>query len=498
MRPRGLKLSIRRVSVFSLACLPADEIVEFPAYRGEMERARVLLGLLALTAAAAACTTADPAAAPTTSPSAGPTTAASASRTGGTPATSPAADREPLVIAVHATRVPPALDLAAARALVAARRTADPARAIRTVEADPRAIAVVPASAVGPTVRVATVAGVHPLREPARYPLTTPAPTRAAPPGPVLMVTIGGDVMLGRRVGAAAARTGDPVAPLRALSARLAAADLTVLNLESTMSRAGVPRQGNDSFAAPPAVAAGLRSLGVDVVSLANNHTGDFGTRALLDTVTGARRAGLATVGAGSNSTEAWRPVIVTRGGVRFGFLAFNAIGETPRATATAPGSAEVRMPPRTGPLNRADVDALSTAVRNLRRAADVVVVLPHWGAQYTHRPHPAQRTVARAALAAGADLVVGGHPHWVQGIDAVGNKLVVHSLGNLVFDMDFAIQTQRGMLLELTYWGSVLKAAELVPYRIGPDFAPRVVTGATATAILAPVWANSTGAFRP
>jgi poly-gamma-glutamate synthesis protein (capsule biosynthesis protein) len=244
-------------------------------------------------------------------------------------------------------------------------------------------------------------------------------------------------------------------------------------------------------------VAAGLRSLGVDVVSLANNHTGDFGTRALLETITRTRGAGLATIGAGGNQVEAWRPVIVARGGIRFGFLAFNAIGETPRATAGAPGAAEVRMPPRTGPLNRSDVSQLTSAVRRLRQSADVVVVLPHWGAQYTHRPHPVQRVVARAALAAGADLVAGGHPHWVQGIDAIGNKLAVHSLGNLVFDMDFAAQTQRGMLLELIFWGPVLKAAELVPYRIGPDFAPRLVTGTTAAAILAPVWANSTGPFR-
>lgn len=460
----------------------------FPAYRGEMERARLLLGLLAL-AGLPACTTAEPT--PSTVSSPAPTSPA------GTPtasASSKVKATEPLVIAVHASRTPPALDLAAARTLAARHRTTDPAQALRRTEADPRAIAVVPASAVGPTVRVATVAGVHPLRDPARYPLTTAADSA---PGRVLTMTIGGDVMLGRRVGTAAARTGDPVAPLRPLAARLAAADLAVLNLESTLSRAGAPRQGNDSFAAPPSVAAGLRSLGVDVVSLANNHTGDFGTRALLDTVSTARRAGLATVGAGSNAAAAWRPAIVTRGGVRFGFLAFNAIGETPRATGTVPGAAEVRMPPRTGPLNSADVAALSTAVRNLRRAADVVVVLPHWGAQYTHQAHPAQRTVARAALAAGADLVAGGHPHWVQGIDAIGNKLVAHSLGNLVFDMDFAVQTQRGMLLELVFWGTQLKAAELVPYRIGPDFAPRVVSGATAASFLAPVWANSTGAFR-
>jgi len=181
--------------------------------------------------------------------------------------------------------------------------------------------------------------------------------------------------------------------------------------------------------------------------------------------------------------------VLVTRAGVRFGFVAFNAIGETPRPTGDSAGAASVRMPPRTGPLNAADVALLTRTVAQVRRSADVVVVLPHWGAQYTHRPDPAQRTVARAALDAGADLVVGGHPHWVQGIDAISNKIVAHSLGNLVFDMDFSRQTQEGFLLELTFWGRRLMAAVPVPYRIGPDFTPRLVTGTTAAAVLRPLW---------
>ncbi len=248
-----------------------------------------------------------------------------------------------------------------------------------------------------------------------------------------MTVTIGGDVMLGRRVGAATRAAGDPVAPLRAIAGRLTAADISLVNLESTLAwSAGAPRQGGDSFAADPAVAAGLRRLGVDVVSLANNHSGDFGDTALVETVRRARAAGLLTLGAGRNAAEAAAPVVVERHGVRFGFLAFNAIGETPRATATRPGARSVRMPPRTGPLNQADLHAVTAAIVALHSLVDVVIVLPHWGTQYTHRPHPAQRTVARALAAAGS------------------------------------------------------------------AFAPRVVAGAAAAAVLAPVWANSGPPFKP
>lgn len=412
------------------------------------------------------------------------------------------------MLAVHLIRADYQLDLATATALAngrttvwrrpdgvlrltpAAAATGGAAAALRRVQLDPSLLTVVPASAVGPGVRAVTVAGVDPLRQPQQYPLTTSGP---APSGPVVDVTVGGDVMLGRRVGAASARAGDVSRPLRAIAPRLAAADVTVLNLESTLSRAGSPQQGGDSFAAPPGVLTGLRAAGVDVLSLANNHTGDFQSRALIETVDRIRAASIPPLGAGRNLAEASRPVVVTRAGVRFGFLAFNAIGETPRATASTPGAWSVRMPPRTGPLNRADLAAVTRSVQALRRSADVVVVLPHWGQQYTHEPVPAQRTVADSLLRAGADLVVGGHPHWVQGVDVRGNKLVAHSLGNLVFDMDFSRQTQEGVLLELTFWGRTLKAARLTPYVIGPDFAPRVVSGPRAERILAAIRSEST-----
>jgi poly-gamma-glutamate synthesis protein (capsule biosynthesis protein) len=270
---------------------------------------------------------------------------------------------------------------------------------------------------------------------------------------------------------------------------RLARADLTVGNLESTLSRDGAPRQGDDSFAAPPAVLAGLGAAGFDVLSLANNHTGDFGPRALRQTLRGVGRSPVEHVGAGRDRRAAWRPVVVRRNGVRFGFVAFNAIGETPRATATTPGAAEVRMPPRTGPLSLADLRRATETVRALDRGrADVVVVLPHWGEQYTHVPVPAQRRVGRALVEAGADAVVGGHPHWVQRVQLHRGRPIVHSLGNFVFDMDFMRQTQEGVLADLVFAGDALRVVRFTPYVIGADFAPRVVRGARARAVLDPL----------
>lgn len=347
-------------------------------------------------------------------------------------------------------------------------------------------VAVVPAAELVPSVRVVDVAGVHPLREPVRYPIRTSTTTEQPV---VTTMTVVGDIMLGRRVGERAAEAGDPAYPLRLLRRRLDSADLTVGNLESTLSRAGAPTQGGDSFAADPRVAAGLVDAGFDALGLANNHLGDFGPRALVETVDRLRAAGLATFGAGATSERAWRPAVVTRNGVRFGFLGFNAIGETPEAARGRPGAVSISMPPRTGPLDRRELDRFLRAVRRLHRAVDVVVVLPHWGTQYTNRPEPVQHMVARALVTAGADVVVGGHPHWVQGSELVDGRLVVHSLGNFVFDMDFMTPTQEGLLLELVLWGDEVKGAEVVPYRIGADLSPRLVPWEAATANLDLFW---------
>ena len=246
-----------------------------------------------------------------------------------------------------------------------------------------------------------------------------------------------------------------------------------------------------------------LADAGFDALSLANNHTGDYGERALVETVDTLRGSRIRPFGAGRDLAGAARPAVLTApDGTTFAFLGFNAIGETPRATDTVPGALSVRMPPRTGPLVEADLALVEGAVRAAQRRVDVVVVLPHWGTQYTHLPEPVQRAVSRRLVAAGADLVVGGHPHWVQGVDAVDGVPVLHSLGNFVFDMDrlpdpaggFMTETMEGVVLQATFWGPELKAVRLLPYRLDPgSFAPRRVVGRD---VLADVWSASTGPF--
>ena len=232
------------------------------------------------------------------------------------------------------------------------------------------------------------------------------------------------------------------------------------------------------------------------MLSLANNHTGDFGPRAFRATLDAFDATSIKRVGAGADDDEAWRPVVINANGVSFGFVAFNAIGETPRATANRPGAAEVRMQPRTGPLNRGDLQRLTSTIHDLAQHVDVVVALPHWGTQYTNVPVRDQRRVGAAMIAAGAEVVVGGHPHVVQGIQLAQRHLVLNSLGNFVFDMDFSRQTEEGVMAELVFWGRDLKGLRLTPYVIGHDFAPRLAAGPRARHTLARLWSASDPPF--
>ncbi|HEX6150426.1 CapA family protein [Nocardioides sp.] len=342
--------------------------------------------------------------------------------------------------------------------------------------------------------------------EPASVPSNAPRATTSSDPAgpapsppseeprPVTRVLVVGDIMLGRGVATPEA----PVRPLRFVAGRVRRADIAIGTLESTLSDNGEPQQpGDDSFAAPPGTLAGLERIGFDALSLANNHTGDFGPVAFDETLRAFRGRRIRSFGAGHDLARASRPAVVRRNGVSFGFVGFNAIGETPRAAPGSAGALSVRMPPRTGPLQRADLDHVTGLVRRLSARVDVVIVLPHWGTQYTHAPEPVQSQVGRALVRAGADLVAGGHPHWVQGLEPVGRAVIAHSLGNFVFDMDFMEQTMEGVMLVATFRGDRLAGVRLEPYRMGPDFAPRRVEGAVAEGILADVRSTSRGRFR-
>jgi poly-gamma-glutamate capsule biosynthesis protein CapA/YwtB (metallophosphatase superfamily) len=292
------------------------------------------------------------------------------------------------------------------------------------------------------------VAGAARAQEPA-----SPPPPPAAPGGQKLLFV--GDVMLSRTVGRKMAAEQDWTYPFEKIAPTLRAADLTFGNLECPVSDTGRDRHHLYSFRADPRAIAGLTYAGFDVMSVANNHMYDWGPAALMDTVRRLRAAGIRPVGAGANDLDAHYPVIVNLHGVRIAFLAYVDVPpEQAAAEADRPGVAWL------------DPARVVTDIRFARRLADVVIVSCHWGVEYMRRPLRRQVEMAHEMIDAGADLVVGGHPHVVQPLEEYHGHWIAYSLGNFIFDQHDP-PTHHGLMLEVTLEGKKITAVRPVPITI-------------------------------
>jgi poly-gamma-glutamate synthesis protein (capsule biosynthesis protein) len=378
----------------------------------------------------------------------------------------------------------------APRALTVA---ASEAAAADAVSRDPRAVGLVAGEAFSPAVRTATLAGVDPVRDPARYGLLVPGPP---PDGPVITAVAFGDILTSRTVDRKMVALGDFTSPFRSVGTTLKAADLAFGNFEGTISRTARPRSGGTSFVSRVGVIEGFTSAGIDFLSLANNHTGDFGDGTLVETVELLRAAGIATAGAGKDDASARQPAVVERKGIRFGFVTFNAIIGTGAPSEDSPGAVRIRMAPWF-PFSQDDVDRVAEDVRRARQQADVVIVYPHWGQEYVSRPNADQIRVARALIDAGADMLIATHPHWVQGAEIYKGHLIAYSLGNFVFDQTWSVETQQGATLDLVFWGRRLVAASFAPVQIEDAHRPRLLDYASGASILRRIWEASGEPYR-
>jgi poly-gamma-glutamate capsule biosynthesis protein CapA/YwtB (metallophosphatase superfamily) len=228
-----------------------------------------------------------------------------------------------------------------------------------------------------------------------------------------------------------------PTQPWASVGAALRKADLAFGNLESAVSNRGAPVVKQYTFRGTPASLAELeRRSGLDVLNLANNHVGDYGPEATLDTVRSVQRLGMKAVGAGPNLDRALQPQIVKRLGLRVAFVGFSEIAPIEfAASEDSPGTAW------------ADPEAIAGAVQAARRKADVVVATFHWGIERQTLETARQRELADFAVRAGAQVVIGAHPHTLQPVRRQGAAIVAYSLGNFVFDAVSPETTTTGIL---------------------------------------------------
>jgi poly-gamma-glutamate synthesis protein (capsule biosynthesis protein) len=261
-----------------------------------------------------------------------------------------------------------------------------------------------------------------------------------------IRIAITGDLMLGRSLSPQmlASRDGFPFAYT---GDYLRSFDLTVGNLECVVSTLGSPIPGKQfTFEANPVGFERLQNAGFDVVSVANNHSGDYGQQAFMDMLDHLPAHGIVSLGGGADLAAAHAPIIQKVRTTTVGFLAYCEIEPFSfAATATAPGHAWLDPT-----LMRADISAL-------RPRVDYIIVFTHWGIEYQTLPDVDQQAMAHLAIDAGADLVVGAHPHVRQTVELYRGKPIIYSLGNFVFDEMPGYEESRGNVLELTLQGTQL-----------------------------------------
>lgn len=264
------------------------------------------------------------------------------------------------------------------------------------------------------------------------------APVVSGEDQPVTMLFVG-DVMLDERPGDVIRKGGDPLASFAKVFQR---ADVRIGNLECVIATTGQAEDKPYVFRAHPRVTRWLKRY-FSAVSLANNHTGDYGPQAFGEMLGHLEHRGIPYFGGGRNLREAHRPYVVDVRGKRIAVLGYNEF---------FPRSFEA-LHDRPG-IAWSEDDYVVEDIKKARTEykADIVIVYPHWGWEYEKVASPRQQKLAKLMIDAGADAVVGGHPHVTQNIEMYRGKPIFYSLGNFVFNGFDDADANTGWALELAF----------------------------------------------
>jgi poly-gamma-glutamate synthesis protein (capsule biosynthesis protein) len=309
-------------------------------------------------------------------------------------------------------------------------------------------------------------------------PLATPSPTPIPPltlddifpprdissldPSRLRTVIATGDVIPARYTDVTIRQRGDDFLYTVAKTAHItSAADLTVINLESPLVSYCPYHDSGFTFCGRPGFVAALQAAGVDVATLENNHIGNYGVEAIDETVAHLEEGGL-------KWADRDDPAIVDVRGLKFGFLAFNGVSEL------------------------LDRDAMTAVIAALRPQVDVLAVAIHWGGEYTSLPSVAPGVadddpveLAHLIIDAGADWIIGNHPHWVQAVEIYKGKFIAYAHGNFIFDQMWSYETRVGVIGKYTFYDDELMRVEFVPTLIEDWSQPAPLEGADAQAVL-------------
>jgi poly-gamma-glutamate synthesis protein (capsule biosynthesis protein) len=269
-------------------------------------------------------------------------------------------------------------------------------------------------------------------------------------PSRLRLMVVTGDVIPARETGHLIRVRGDWSYPLAATRSLLRSGDLSFVNLESPLLPSCPDVVTGFTFCADARFAAALQDAGVSVVNVANNHSTNQGQSGLTQTVDVLQAHGMEVTGFD-------RVAVLDVRGLRFGLVGINLVGA------------------------HLDAAAMQALIARARSTSDVVVVQFHWGREYETYPFAAAgiapddpKQVGRLAVDDGADIVIGNHPHCVQGAEMYHGHLIAYAHGNFIFDQDWSAGTQQGVIGRYWFAGTRLAGVQYVPVRISGDVQPR------------------------
>ena len=291
---------------------------------------------------------------------------------------------------------------------------------------------------------------------------------------PIKIILVG-DIMLDRGVEYMIEREGDRDFrfPFLKVVDYLKEADIVFGNLEGVISDKGIKAGSIYSFRVDPKAIEGLSFAGFNVLSLANNHALDYGRAALEDCLAKLSNAEIDYVGAGFNEKEAYSPIIKEVNGltglpaVKVALLAYTNLGpETWKAAGENSGIAWI---------SENNFETIKEDIKLAKEKADILIVSLHTGEEYQKEPTQFQIEFSKMAIEAGADLIVGHHPHIIQKNEKYKNGYIFYSLGNFIFDQSFSEETMRGQILEVLIKDKKIKEVVTKDIKINNFFQPEI-----------------------
>lgn len=301
---------------------------------------------------------------------------------------------------------------------------------------------------------------------------------------PILSIAAVGDLMMGSRV-LPFLRSEGADYPFDSTRTVVTAADIAMANLEAPFTSKGSPFDKKYTFRVPTEYASSVKTVGFDLLILANNHVGDYGEEGLVETLSVLDSLDILFCGAGRNRDEAERGAVVESQGWRIGFLAYSLT--YPSEFWAGRDRAGTAFP---------NEDRVRRSIAAMKDTLDVVVVSFHWGGERMTQPKAYQKRWARLCIDAGADVVIGHHPHVLQGIEVYNGGLIAYSLGNYVFG-SYNRNCRDAGILRIRFDRKGLLLADLIPISVNNyevHFQPRLLRGSDKRRVLEHVNAISRG----